>query len=153
MAKQATKMLGAMFTAGLLSSCDPGVHLAWQDSFSGPIDRGCVQKAVKSVAGKISVSTYVSDGAPFPKGITVYQIWYEQPFNDKLVNASSGYRIEIAPMPDGSTGFYHGWGKLGTEIPSQERDYVVPVMAKVNTAIAKLCGVSVGNGNPVQGDG
>ncbi|MET0363115.1 MAG: hypothetical protein ABW169_00550, partial [Sphingobium sp.] len=75
------------------------------------------------------------------------------PYNEKLINVADGYRIDIAPMPDGTTGYYHEWGKLGTDIPREERDYVMPVMAKVNTAVAAQCSISVGNGLPVQGDG
>ena len=148
-----TKRLGSLLPALILMSCDPGVHVAWKDDFRAPIDRKCIEDAVKSVTGRVSLSSYISDGTPFPKGLTVYQIWYEQPFNARLANVSSGYRIDIAPMPDGSTGYYHEWGKLGTDIPQQERDYVIPVMAKVNAAVASRCGVSVGNGNPTQGDG
>lgn len=144
---------GLLPIAGLLASCDPGVHLAWKDQFKEKIDRNCVESAVKSVAGKASLYSYVSDGVPFPKGTQVYQILYDAPFNEKLVNASVGYRIDIAPMPDGSTGYYHEWGKLGTSVDPQERDYVVPVMAKVNAAVAERCGISVGNGTPTQGDG
>lgn len=105
------------------------------------------------MAGKAWLSSYVSDGEPFPKGTQVYQIWYDAPFNDKLINASVGYRIDIAPMPDGSTGYYHEWGKLGTSVDPQERDYVILNMSKVNTAVADRCGISVGNGTPTQGDG
>lgn len=153
MARLIRKWLSPMVMTAFLTSCDPGINLAWETKLDAPIDRSCVQSAVKSVTGKISLSTYVSDGRPFPKGLTVYQIWYDEPFNEKFAHASFGYRIDIAPMPDGSTGYYHGWSKLGTNIPSQERDYVVPVMTRVNAAVAKQCGLSVGNGNPTESYG
>lgn len=153
MSKKEIWGFGLLPIAGLLASCDPGVHLAWKDQFKEKIDRNCVDSAVKSVAGKASLASYVSDGVPFPKGTQVYQILYDAPFNDKLVNASVGYRIDIAPMPDGSTSYYHEWGKLGTSIEPQERDYVILIMAKINAAVAERCGISVGNGKPAQGDG
>jgi hypothetical protein len=139
--------------AAMLSSCDPGVNLAWQGTLKGQVDRRCIAAAVKSVTGRIELSTYVSEGSPFPRGLTVQQIWYKQQFNEKMAYVSSGYRIDLAALPDGSVGYYHGWGKLGTDIPPAERDYVIPVMTRVNAAVAKRCGVSFGSGPPSQGTG
>ncbi|WP_277978881.1 hypothetical protein [Sphingomonas phyllosphaerae] len=153
MLNQVCRRLALLVSLTTLSGCDPGVHVAWKDTFQRQIDRNCIEDAVKSVAGKTTHSYYESEGEDFPHGVKVYQIMYEQPFNDMNPHLAAGCGIDIAPLRDGSMGYIHRWGKLGTTISSAEMNYVTLVMTKVNAAVARRCGVAVGNGNPVQGKG
>jgi hypothetical protein len=141
------------FALALAACGDPGVHIAWQTQIKGPIDRACLKQALQTVAPNVRLSDYVSDGSPFPRGTKAFQLWYDAPPNTGDFHTASGYRIDLAPLPNGDTGYFHGWTTLGTDIPSARRDYVLAVMRRANAAIAARCGISLGAARPEQGLG
>jgi hypothetical protein len=62
-----------------LAACDPGVHLAVEQDFDGPVDYDCVEKALRVVAKDVRRGSYQADGSGprgFPNGLTVTQFNY-----------------------------------------------------------------------------
>jgi hypothetical protein len=131
----------------LLSACDPGVHVGWEQDFDGRVDDQCIERALRSVAPEVKRDTYVSEGSRgFPKGTKVTQFFYPDA-------ATNGYNLDLALLPNGKTHFVHEWSKLGTDIPSDEQAQVLPLLYKANSAISRLCGLSFAGSQPKIGPG
>jgi len=130
-----------------VTACDPGVHIAWQKRFDHSIDPSCIEKALKSVSSSVEGGTYVSDGyRGFPRGTTVTQFFYSGP-------GEGSYDLDVATLPNGWTNYWHGWSKLGTDIPADQRARVLPLLYKANRAVASMCSLSFDDIIPEQGDG
>ncbi len=134
--------------AAALTGCDPGVHIAWQKQFDHRIAASCLASALRSVSPSVQRGTYVSEGdRGFPKGTAVTQFGYSDP------SGRGYYSLDVAPLAGGKTNYWHGWSKLGTEVPAEERARVLPLLYKANQAVASKCGLSFDDVIPEQGDG
>jgi hypothetical protein len=105
-----------------LAACDPGVHLAVEQDFDGPVDYDCVEKALRVVAKDVRRGSYQADGSGprgFPNGLTVTQFNYSG-------SLAGGYSLDLALLPNGKTHYWHEWGKIGTMITTGERAQVSP---------------------------
>jgi hypothetical protein len=140
--------IGAIFAAVGLSACDPEVHIAWQKQFDGKIDPSCISSALKSVSPKVLQNTYISSGdRGFPKGTSVTQFGYPDPVGYGY------YNIDVAAVGVGKTSYWHGWSKVGTDIPAGQRMKILPTMSKANRAVAAACELSFDDVIPEQGAG
>ena len=145
------KVAVACLTALTVTSCDPGVHIAYRKDFDQQIDPACVERALRTVSPKVQRGSYVSDGADtrnFGKGTAVTQFLYPDP-----VNPGEFYTVDLAALGNGKTGFYHGWGTLGTEIPPEQRAKVLPLLRKANDAVAQQCELTFIGTEPQVGPG
>ena len=142
---------GAAFIAAtLLGGCDPGVHIAWEKDFDGPVDYGCIEEALRTIDPEVHRSTWASDGNDpwdFPRGTVVTQFYYSDP------TFIGGYQLNVAKLPNGKTRYVHQWGKVGTDIPAEEGQKVLPLLNRANEAVATTCGLSFAGIKPVEGDG
>ena len=131
-----------------LGGCDPGVNIAWQKQFDKQIDPSCIASALRAVSSSVHRDTYISGGdRGFPKGTEVTQFGYSDP-------AGRGYyNLDVALVAGGKTNYWHGWSKLGTDVPTKERARVLPLLFKANRAVASMCGLSFDDVIPEQGDG
>ncbi|WP_116089572.1 hypothetical protein [Sphingomonas crusticola] len=134
----------------MLAACDPGIGLGWRSEVQGRVDPDCIMSALGTVTRSVQSHDYTRPRSLFRAETMVRQISYDLPSNDTRWERTGGYRIDIAPSTDGRTEIYHGWGKLGTEIPPDEKAYVLRVMTKANAAIADQCGISLGAREPKQ---
>src|SRR5438309_785354 len=135
-------------TAGFLASCDPGVHFAWEKDFDQPIDATCVQSALRTVVPDVTRTTWVDvqkAARGFPRGTEVTQFNYSDP------SFIGGYQLNIARLPNGKTHYDNEWGKLGTDIPSDEISKILPLLNRANNAVAKMCNLSFEGAEPKQG--
>jgi len=131
-----------------LGACDPGVHIAWQKQFNKQVDPTCIASALKSVSFKVDRGTYISGGGRgFPKGTQVTQFGYSAGADRDY------YNVDIAPVAGGKTNYWHGWSKIGTSIPPDERARILPPLYRANRAVAAACGLSFDDVIPEQGDG
>lgn len=131
-----------------LTGCDPGVHVAWQKQFDRPISPSCIEAALRSVSGSVERGSYVSDGGRgFPKGVEVTQFGYSDP------SGGGYYNLDVAPLPGGKTNYWHGWSRLGTNIPADQRARILPLLNKANRAVSALCGLSFDDVIPEQRKG
>ena len=136
--------------ACLVAGCDPFIHLAWENDFQVGVDIACIEKALRSVAPDVRRTSYQSDGGGprgFARGITVTQ------FNYSDLSFQGGYTLDVAIQPDGSTRYWHEWGKVGTKIPPDEREMVEPLLNRVNKTIGQSCSLSFPAGGPQIGAG
>jgi hypothetical protein len=136
--------------AAVLAGCDPGVHVAWEKDFDGVIDAACVEEALRAVAPDVSRTTYVNDGygtRGFGRGTTVTQFNYSDP------TLIGHYSLDIARLPNGKTHYWHGWSKLGTDVPRDEQAKIVPLLNRANQAVAQRCGLSFAGTGPRAGAG
>lgn len=133
-----------------LAGCDPGVHVAWEKDFDSAIDPDCVEQALRMVAPDVTRTAYVDDGHStrgFTQGVTVTQFNYRDP-------AFIGYySLDIARLPNGKTHYWHGWGKLGTDVPPDEQAKIVPLLNRANHTVALRCGLSFAGTGPREGAG
>ncbi len=137
-----------IFSALLLSACDPGVHVGWERDFDGPVDKECVRQALTSVSPEVTRDTYVSEGhRGFPSGTEVTQFNYPDPVTH------NSYSLDLALLPSGKTHYVHRWTKIGTEIPPDEQAQILPILRRANEAIASLCGLSFTGSEPEIGPG
>ena len=133
-----------------LTGCDPGVHVAWENNFDGPINPECVESGLRTVAPDVTRTSYVDDGngpRGFGRGVTVTQFNYSDP------NNIGAYALDIARMHSGRTRYWHQWGKLGTDVPADEQAKVVPLLNRANQAVALHCGLSFAGKRPEKGGG
>ena len=143
-----TSRLAAAVLLFSLTSCDPGVHIAYEKQFDQAIDPACVEQALKTVSDQVTRGRYTSEGdRGFAKGIDVTQFNYPDP------SASGDYGLEVARLPNGKTNYVHEWGKLGTDIPKEERAKILPLLYRANAAVARRCHLSFDDVMPEQGDG
>ncbi|HSQ95412.1 MAG TPA: hypothetical protein VLM18_04830 [Croceibacterium sp.] len=133
----------------LIAACDPGVHIAWEKAFDRPVDVGCVERALQTVAEDVTRTSYVSDddSRGFGNGITVTRFDYSDP------TTIGYYSLDIAQLANGKTHYWHGWGKLGTNVPDDERAKVVPQLNAVNQVVSMHCGLSFFGTAPREGAG
>ncbi len=82
-----------------------------------------------------------------PKGAWVAQFDYDDP------SGRGYYILELAPLPEGGTAYFHGWAKLGTKVPADERARILPLLYRANRAVGEKCGLSFDDIIPEQGDG
>lgn len=142
-----------IIVAGLiagLAGCDPGVHVAWEKDFRGKVDYDCIEEALRAVAPDVSRGSYRSDGdgpRGFASGITVTQFIYSDP------SSSGGYTLDVALQPNGTTHYWHEWGKIGTEIPADEQRRVMPLLMRANRSVQQRCRLSFYGTEPTIGDG
>jgi hypothetical protein len=144
--------MGALLLAcaAVLTGCDPGVHVAWEKDFDDVIDPDCVQQALRTVAPDVTRTSYVDDGygaRGFGKGIAVTQFNYSDP------TLTGSYSLDIARLPNGKTHYWHGWGKLGTDVPDDEQTKVLPLLNRANQAVARRCNLSFAGTGPREGPG
>ena len=140
--------IGLTFVAIGLSACDPEVHIAWQKQFDGKIDPSCILSALKSVSPKVDRGTYVSGGSRgFPNGTRVTQFGYDDP------ESHGYYNIDVGAVAARKTNYWHGWSKIGTSIPADQRAKILPAMYRANRAVAAACGLSFDDVIPEQGAG
>jgi hypothetical protein len=133
-----------------LAGCDPGIHVAWEKDFNGTVDYDCIENALRAVAPDVRRGSYQSDGngpRGFERGITVTQFNYSDP------SLLGGYTLDIAVQPNGSTHYWHEWGKIGTQIPADEQHRVVPLLVRANRSVEQRCGLSFSGTVPKIGDG
>lgn len=134
-----------------LFSCDPGVHVAYRKDFDQPIDPTCIEQALRTVSDQVRRVSYVSDGfdtREFGRGTEVIQFLYPDP-----INAGEYYTLDVAALRNGKTGYYHGWGTLGTDIAPDLQAKVLPLLKRANEAVAKRCGLSFAGTEPREGGG
>lgn len=141
-----------MATIGLiaaLAACDPGVHLAFEQDFDGPVDYDCIEKGLRAVAKDVRRGSYQADGfgRGFPEGTTVTQFTYSD------LSYAGGYALDVARLPDGKTHYWHEWGKIGTDIPAEEEAQARPLLIAANKSVAQRCGLDFRNAQPRIGDG
>ena len=130
-----------------LTGCDPGIGVAWQKQFDHPISPSCIEAALKSVSTSVHRRSYVSDGGRgFPKGIKVTQFGYSDP------SGAGYYNLDVAPLPGGKTNYWHGWSKIGTNIPADQLSRILPLLNKANRAVSASCGLSFDDVIPKQGE-
>ncbi len=124
--------------AASLAGCDPGVSIAWEKDQRGVADADCVEKALRAVVPKVTRDTYVADRAShgFSNGTKVIQFGYSDPTD--LVGY---YNLEFAQGPTGLTHYWHGWSKVGTDIPADEQRRVEVLMRRTSLSIATRCGL------------
>jgi hypothetical protein len=137
-----------LVSAAALTGCDPGVHVAWERDFDRAINGDCVEQALRTVAPDVTRTTYVDDGngtRGFGRGITVTQFNYSDP------TLIGHYSLDIARLPNGKTHYWHGWGKLGIDVPDEEQAKVVPLLNRANQAVAQRCGLSFAGTSPREG--
>jgi hypothetical protein len=121
----------------LLAACDPGVRIAWEKDFSGPVSINCIEGVLHVVAPNTSKRTYVSEGERgFPAGTVVTQFSYSN--SERL----GTYNLDVAKLPNGTTHYYHEWAKLGTRIEDDERSRVFPLLKRANDEISRRCDLS-----------
>jgi hypothetical protein len=140
-------LLGVLLALG---GCDPGVHIAWKKDFERPVDADCIERSLRAVAPDVRRTSYVSDGLGargFPNGTEVTQFNYSDP------TLIGHYSLDVATLPDGRTRYWHGWGKLGTDVPDEEQAKVAPLLNGANQAVARNCGLSFEEAGPREGDG
>jgi hypothetical protein len=133
-----------------LAGCDPGVHVAWQKDFGGTVDYHCIEQALRAVAPDVKRSSYQSDGSGprgFERGITVTQFNYPDP------SLLGGYTLDVAVQPNGSTHYWHGWTKIGTKVPVDEQQRIVPFLVRANRSVEQQCDLSFSGTGPEVGDG
>jgi hypothetical protein len=126
------------------------VHIAWQEDFERPVDADCIERSLRVVAPDVRRTSYVSDGSGargFPNGTEVTQFNYSGP---TLVGF---YSLDVAKLPNGRTRYWHGWGKLGTDVPDEEQAMVAPLLNRANQAVARNCGLSFEEAGPREGNG
>jgi hypothetical protein len=126
------------------------VHVAWEKDFDGAIDPDCVEQALRAVAPDPTRTTYVDDGRStrgFAQGVTVTQFNYSDP------TSVGHYSLDMGPLPNGKTHYWHGWGKLGTDVPADEQARVVPLLNRANQVVAQRCGLSFAGTSPREGAG
>jgi hypothetical protein len=126
------------------------VHVAWEKDFDTVIDANCVEDALRTVVPDVTRTEYVDDGSGtrgFGRGITVTQFNYSDPF------LTGHYSLDIARLPNGQTHYWHGWSKLGTDVPADEQAKVVPLLLRTNQAVARRCGLSFVGTVPREGAG
>ncbi len=139
----------AALIAGL-AGCDPGVHVAWETDFSGAVDYDCIEKALRAVAPDVNRGSYQSDGngsRGFTRGVIVTQFGYSD------ASLLGYYTLDVAVQPNGRTHYWHGWGKIGTQIPVEEQRHVVPLLVRANRSVEQRCGLSFFGTAPSIGDG
>ena len=135
-------------SAAALTGCDPGVHIGWQKQFDYPISEACILSALRSVTTHVDRGSYLSTGdRGIPKGAMVTQFGYSDP------TSRGYYTLDLAALPGGKTAYYHGWGKLGTSVPADERARILPLLYRANRAVSDKCGLSFDDVIPEQGDG
>ncbi|MCM8731222.1 hypothetical protein ACFO8O_09645 [Hephaestia sp. GCM10023244] len=140
----------AIVLIGGVAGCDPGVHVAWKKDFSGTVDYDCIEQALRAVAPDVRRGSYQSDGngpRGFERGITVTQFNYSDP---SLLGA---YTLDVGVKSNGSTHYWHEWGKIGTKIPVEEQRLVVPLLVRANRSVERRCGLSFAGTAPTLGDG
>ena len=133
-----------------LGGCDPGVHIAWKEDFEQPVDADCIERSLRVVAPDVSHTSYVSDGLGsrgFPNGTEVTQFNYSDP------TLIGDYSLDVATLPNGKTRYWHGWGKLGTDVADEEQVKVAPLLNRANQSVARNCGLSFKEAGPREGDG
>ncbi len=133
-----------------LTGCDPGVSVAWEKDFDAIIYADCVEKALRTVAPDVTRTTYVDDGSgarEFGRGTIVTQFNYSDP------TLIGHYSLDVAGLPSGRTRYWHGWSKLGTEVPAHEQAKVVPLLNRANQAVAQRCRLSFAGTSPREGAG
>ena len=126
------------------------MHVAWEKDFDGTVDAACVEEALRTVAPDVTRTTYVDDGfgvRGFGRGTTVTQFNYSDP------TSTGYYSLDIARLPTGKTRYWHGWGRLGTDVPDQEQAKVIPLLNRANQAVAQRCGLSFEGTGPREGAG
>lgn len=134
----------------VLTGCDPGVHVAYEKDFPGSVDYNCIEKALRAVAPDVNQGSYQSDGNDrrgFESGTKVTQFTYSDP------SFLGGYSLDVAMRPDGTTHYWHGWGKIGTEIPVDQQRRIIPLLVRANRSVEQRCGLSFSGTEPVIGSG
>jgi hypothetical protein len=145
--------LARAFSAALIagvSACDPGVHVAWKNDFAGRVNYDCIEKALRAVAADVRRGSYQADGngpRGFERGVIVTQFNYSDP------SLLGGYTLDIAAQPNGTTHYWHEWGKIGTKIPAEEQRRVLPLLVRANRSVERRCGLPFGGTAPKIGDG
>ena len=123
----------------LLGGCEPGAYVAWEKDFQQSVNISCIEQSMRHVAPDVRRGSYVSDGNSsrgFPSGTVVTQFGYSDP---TLIGY---YNLEVATLPNGATRYWHGWGKTGTHVPDEERSKIIPLLNRVNDAVARDCGLT-----------
>jgi hypothetical protein len=63
-------------------------------------------------------------------------------FNYSDPTSLGWYSLDVARLRNGETHYWHGWGKLGTNVPDDEEAKVLPLLNRANQAVAEHCGLS-----------
>jgi hypothetical protein len=141
------RLAGLPLLGLLIMGCDPGVHIAWEKDFDGSIDYDCIESALRSVAPDVTRRTWAGEARGFPGGIEVTQFDYRDP-------AMLGhYSLQVAMIANRKTRYVHEWTKLGTEVPPEEEQQVLPLLNRANAAVARQCGLSFSGVRPKEGAG
>lgn len=141
-------ILAGLFAA--LTGCDPGVHVAWKTDFTGSVDYDCIEQALRAVAPDVNRGSYQSDGngpRGFERGVTVTQFGYSDP------TLLGYYNLDVAEQKAGKTHYWHGWGKIGTEVSADEQRRIIPLLVRANRSVEQRCGLSFSRTVPAVGDG
>jgi hypothetical protein len=117
-----------------LSACEPSFSIAWSKDFQKPIQISCIRDALTSASTKLTLGTYTSDGARgFPKGITVTQFGYADPYGEGYFN------LDIARVSSSRVRFYHSFEKSGNRPSDEYIQKSVVVLNRNNEKIAAEC--------------
>jgi len=74
-------------------------------------------------------------------------------FNYSDPSLLGGYTLDVAAQPNGTTHYWHEWGKIGTKIPAEEQRRVVPLLVRANQSVEHRCSLPFGGTAPTIGDG
>jgi len=74
-------------------------------------------------------------------------------FNYSDPSPLGGYTLDVAAQPNGTTHYWHEWGKIGTKIPAEEQRRVVPLLVRANQSVEHRCSLPFGGTAPTIGDG
>jgi hypothetical protein len=118
--------------------------------FDRASETNCVEQALQTVVPDVTRTTYIDDGTGtggFGRRTTVTQFNYSDP---TLIGR---YSPDIARLPNGKTHYWHGWGKLGTDVADDEQAKDVSLLNRANQAVAHRCGRSFAGASPCGGAG
>ena len=149
-----SRLLAVVMTTLSLASCymgDPGMHVAYQKDFRGRVDFTCIEAALRDVVPDVRRGTYYQTDENGPRGFAratvVTQFGYRDP------SRRGYYSLDVVTQPDGITHYWHGWGKVGTEVSEEEQRSILPLLTRANRAVAQRCSLSFAGTVPVVGDG
>ena len=122
----------------VLGGCDPMYGLSSDANLSGPVNPSCIDEAVRSVDGLGEVrheqtqnDTYELLPHPGPDPHRT-DYWFYGPNGHNAVMVSQG---------KDRWDYSNGRQGIGVKIPAEELDKFAPLMATVNQAIEKRCGI------------
>jgi hypothetical protein len=138
------RIIGAVVLL-LLAGCDRSYGVESRTSLKGPVDVGCVDLAIRSVAGAGKVDYRRSEDRSteiYPKQrkvVTAIHLW--------LYGEGGSSTLQINQTPD-AWEFTNARLRMGSPVPEDEIARFVRLMRIVNSTLADRCGLPVGSLRP-----